>query len=109
MRRSSMKCFTLKSGHFIVAGSMSAMIPGHGYTVVSEHYPKPKAGIELDRSDRAVVLGWQRRIKVADELLALAGHSGEITREGTTVTVLRASLDTASGEPVLVPERDDDK
>jgi hypothetical protein len=98
-----MKVFTLSSYQdFILSGRAAQAGP------VMVHYPKALNGLRLDRTDRTVVLGGERRIAVSKELLE-SNDPEAVQRDGTEVVILRASLKRSDTELTLVPETVEDK
>lgn len=109
-----MKCFSLTTKPRLVRGSPGACNGGPcgrgGCNAAQNYYPRPRAGIDLDPTDRCVVVGWTVRVPVSQALLDQPPSSGAIERDGRRVTVLRASVNKdAAGTMQLVPERTDDR
>lgn len=104
-----MKCYSLKSFRYVTPPAYHPMVPGHAFSgYVNEHYPKAELGIELSPTDRCLVIGGEQRIPASEELLRLPPESGAIARDGTRITVYRASIEQRNGLPTLVPEHPED-
>lgn len=103
-----MKCFSLAAQNLLVSSAYAGMYPRGGVTYVVDAYPKPKAGFELDPTERALKVGFVEKVAASDELLRLPADSGAITRDGKHVKVLRASIRNDGGKPVLIPEQAED-
>jgi hypothetical protein len=80
----------------------------YGGTYVNDVYPTPVAGFELDPTDRALRVGFAEKVRASDELLKLSPGTLAIERDGHSVRVLRASVKTEGGQPVLIPEQPED-
>jgi hypothetical protein len=104
-----MRCFSLIARDFVASPSeVGLQASAFGYYRI-DAYPKSTEGIELHPTDRTVRVGFAQKVPASEELLKLSPESGAIRRGDRDVTILRASIDMSSGNPILVPERDDDK
>jgi hypothetical protein len=81
---------------------------GHPSAYVVEQYPTPTPGFELDPDERVLRVGFRRKVLASKELLTLSPESGAIEREGKHVKVLRASIRNEGGNPLLIPEQEND-
>lgn len=102
-----MRCFSLITHGILVPASAHMGMP-YGGTYISDDYPKPVAGFELDSSERTLAVGFVAKVHASDELLKLSPESGAIERDGRNVRVHRASVKTEGGRTTLTPEQDGD-